>query len=79
MEGEFFTSHDIEDDGRVQITGTSAHQKTFERSKSHRRINRDAAVNGGYRGTIAKMAGDNFQFFDRFVEHFGGPMSHIEM
>ena len=66
-----------EDDCRVDVTGTGAHHQTFQRGQTHRGVNALAVADCRNRTTVAQMAGDDVQFFNRLVQHFCGFLSHI--
>ena len=67
----------VENDSRVDITRTGTHDQTFQRGKTHGGINAFTVADGGYRTTVAQVAGDDVQFFNRFVQNFSGFLGHI--
>ena len=62
----------VEDDRRVDVTGTGTHHQTFQRGQTHGGINTFTVADSRNRTTVAQMAGDDVQFFNRFVQELCG-------
>jgi len=60
---------DVEEDGRVEATGTGTHDKAFERCEAHRGIDALAVQNSGAAGAIAEVSRDKAGFFGLGAEH----------
>src|SRR5690606_23046207 len=69
----------VEDDRRVDVTGTGTHHQTFQRGQTHGCINTFTVADSRNRTTVAQVAGDDVDFFNRLVQYFCGFLSHIEV
>ena len=64
---EVFGFFQKRNDGRVDGAAARAHHKAVKRSEAHGSVDGDAVVDGGNRATIAQMARDDLQVFDRLL------------
>ena len=69
----------MENDCRVDIARTRTHHQAFQRSQTHGSVNAFTVADSGNGTTVAQMAGDDVQLFNRFVQNFRGFLSHIEV
>ena len=69
----------MENDCRVDIARTRTHNQAFQRSQTHRGVNAFTVTDSGNGTTVAQMAGDDVQLFNRFVQNFRSFLSHIEV
>ncbi len=69
----------VEDDRRVDITGTGTHHQAFQRGQTHRGINAFAVTDGRDGAAVAQVAGDDVYFFYRLVQHFCCFLRHVEV
>ena len=60
----------VEDDRRVDVTGTRTHHQTFQRGQTHGGINTFTVTDSRYRTAVAQVASDDVQLINRFVQHF---------
>ena len=67
---------DVEEDCRVEATGTGAHDKTFERSEAHCGIDALAVQNRRAAGAVAEVGRDEASFFGLGAENVAGFGSH---
>ena len=66
---------DVEEDCRIEATGTRAHDKTFERCETHRGIDALTVQNRGAAGAVAEVCRNEASFFGLGAKHlacFGG-------
>ena len=69
----------MEDDSRVDVARAGTHDQTFQRGQTHRGVNAFTVADSGYRTTVAQMAGDDVQLFNRLVQDFSRFLSHVEV
>ena len=69
----------MEDDCRIDIAGAGTHHQAFQRGQTHGGVNAFAVTNSGNRTTVAKVAGDDVQLFNRLVQDLSGFLSHVEV
>ena len=69
----------VEDDRRIDITRTGTHDQTFQRGQAHRGVNAFTVADSRNGTTVAQVAGDDVQFFYRFVQHFCRFLGYIEV
>jgi len=67
---------DVEEDGRVEATGTGAHDKAFERGEAHGGIDALAVQDGGAAGAVAEVSRDEAGFFGLGAEYLASFGSH---
>jgi hypothetical protein len=60
---------DVEEDGRVEATGTCTHDKAFERCKAHGGIDALAIQNSGAARTVTEVSRDKAGFFGLGAEN----------
>lgn len=61
------------------ITRTGTHDQTFQRGQAHRGVNAFTVADSRNGTTVAQVAGDDVQFFYRFVQHFCRFLGYIEV
>ncbi|VAQ32310.1 Uncharacterised protein [Klebsiella pneumoniae] len=69
----------MEDDGRIDVTGAGTHHQAFQRGQTHGGVNAFTVTDSGNRTTVAEVAGDDVQLFHRLVEDLSGFLSHVEV
>ena len=69
----------VEDDRRVDVTGTCTHHQTFQRGQTHGGINTFTVTDSRNRTAVAQVASDDVQFINRFVQHFCRFLSYEEV
>ncbi len=69
----------VENDRRVDVTGTSTHYQTFQRSQAHGGIHAFTVADCRNRTAVAQVASDDVDFFNRLVQYFRCFLSNIEV
>ena len=69
----------VEDDRRVDVTGTRTHHQTFQRGQTHGGINTFTVTDSRYRTAVAQVASDDVELINRFVQNFCRFLSHEEV
>ena len=68
-----------EDNARVNVARTGSHHNAFERSHTHRGVDRFSAVNSSHRAAVSKVTCNDLEVFDVFAEHFSGSVRNEEV
>ena len=67
---------DEEEDGRVEATGTGAHDEAVERGEAHGGVGALAVQNGGAGAAVAQVGGDEAAVFRVLAQNLGGFGGH---
>ena len=68
---ELVLLHQVNHDRRVETAGAAGHDQAVGRRHAHRGVDRTAVIDGADRGAEAKVTGNDLQFTQRTLDHFG--------
>ena len=69
----------IQGDGRVDVAAAGAHDQPFQRREAHGGVDGDAVLDGGHRGAVAQVAGDDLQVFQFLAHGLGALLGHVKV
>src|SRR6476469_410105 len=69
----------MNEDAWIDRTRSTAHHQSFQRRKSHRRVNTHALANGCQRTSVAQMTANQPQICQLLTQNVGGPTRAILM
>ena len=65
--------------GRVDVAAARAHDQALQRREAHGGVDGDAVLDGGHRGAVAQVAGDDLQLFQLLAHGLGPLLGHVEV